>query len=219
MQNTVLEYLSEARHLGVVLSSTLNWNVHINDMLHRAKRRVGILSRLRKDLKYSALRRVYIVYVRPILEYGSNTWLNIGKGLKQDIEKVQKMALRVMLGVDKNTSDLFLYESTGINPLCERRKYLALCSFFKILKTGVPENIYRQIPQWEEQRERRDVTRIRSIKCRIERRRKSFVPMAINWWDSLAKDVRECDDIMVFKRKIRPIVNQKENYFKDTYMY
>ena len=86
---------------------------------------------------------------------------------------------------------------------------------YKIVNKKIPENLYQQIPKWEGTRQRRDPTRLRSIKCNTEKRRKSFLPITITWWNNLQKEVRESTTVEQFKKKIKPVVETKCNRFNE----
>ena len=56
------------RHLGVILAANMKWDKHIDTVLSRARRLLGVLKKLSHHLLISALVNFYKVYIRPILE-------------------------------------------------------------------------------------------------------------------------------------------------------
>ena len=78
------------RDLGVLIDSQLSYNDHITQITSKASQRVGALFRgfLCRDLQF--LRRVYITYIRPMLEYCSVIWNPTLKKHIDQIEDVQR---------------------------------------------------------------------------------------------------------------------------------
>ncbi|KAJ8039612.1 hypothetical protein HOLleu_13661 [Holothuria leucospilota] len=77
MGNHTLEQVKHHPYLGVELSSSMNWKRHINQVVSKANRTLGLLRRnlshCDKDTKTAA----YFVLVRPILDYCSTVWAPI----------------------------------------------------------------------------------------------------------------------------------------------
>ncbi len=72
---------------------------------------------------------VYTTIIRPVLEYACQVWhYNIQKYLSEDIEKIQKRALKIILPSQKYEETLI---TTDIMPLKDRREKLCEHSFEK----------------------------------------------------------------------------------------
>ena len=97
--------MSETRLLGTVLTNDLKWEKNTNDIVKRAYKRMEILRKLKKiQAPHNDLKHIYIVYVRSLLEQSSNVWhssLTIQN--KNELERVQKVALKIILGSDYKT--------------------------------------------------------------------------------------------------------------------
>ena len=55
------------KHLGVTLSSDTKWNNHIENIILNVSRHLGILRKLKYRLRRQNLEKLYLVYIRPIL--------------------------------------------------------------------------------------------------------------------------------------------------------
>ena len=64
-------------------------------------------------LDRASLERMYISFVRPVLEYGGPIWDNCSKEDKSKIESVQIEAMRIVTGATKLCSIAKLYDDTG----------------------------------------------------------------------------------------------------------
>ena len=86
-----LRNVSEARYLGVIINSKLNFNKQI-DNHSVCKKTNSTLAFLKRNL-YSCKRKIksnaYLIYVRPILEYAVCSWANHTKCNIYKLESVQ----------------------------------------------------------------------------------------------------------------------------------
>ena len=60
--------------LGVIVDPDLKFNVHISEIVVRAKQRAAIIHRCFLSRKVGNLVSAFKTYVRPLLEYASQTW-------------------------------------------------------------------------------------------------------------------------------------------------
>ena len=77
---------------------------------------------LKYKLSRNILETIYMVYVRPILEYGDVIFDNCTDNLKSDLENNQIGAAQIVTGAKGHTSHALLYKETGWSTLCARRQ-------------------------------------------------------------------------------------------------
>jgi hypothetical protein len=58
------------KHLGLTISHDLTWNEHIEQIVDKANRRLGILRSLKFKLDRLSLEKIYKSFIRPTIEYG-----------------------------------------------------------------------------------------------------------------------------------------------------
>ena len=124
-----LEVVNKTKLLGLIVQSDLCWDLQVNSMVSKGSRRLYMLCRLKRfGVPVNDLVSVYIGYVRPIVEYACPVWHgNMSTKHTQQIERIQKRALRIILG-STYTSYAEALSSTGLQTLEERRQHL--CSQF-----------------------------------------------------------------------------------------
>ena len=61
------------RHLGIILSSNLQWGAHAQDM-SKSTRRAGLLRWLANDQPSHVAEEIYLYSVQPCMEYASPVW-------------------------------------------------------------------------------------------------------------------------------------------------
>ena len=93
-----LKRVSEIKYLGVLITLNLSWIKHIQSVVCKAKRTLGVLYRtFYKQCSVEVVRKLYISLIRPGLEYCCIVWDPSVKGLVKDLENVQKLATKICL--------------------------------------------------------------------------------------------------------------------------
>ena len=75
-------------HLGLVYDTHLKFNDYISSITNRAYQRIGLIFGGFVSNNVNLLKRAYIVYVRPILEYCTCVW---SPYLLEDIRKIESV--------------------------------------------------------------------------------------------------------------------------------
>ena len=126
------KYLEEVTHtklLGTIVSNDLSWSLNTSYLIKKAYSRLQIVRKLYEfDVPVTDLVHVYTLYVRSILEFNCCVWhFSITKEESNDIERVQKNALRIILKKNYVSYEHALSQ-TQLQSLEERR--LILCQNF-----------------------------------------------------------------------------------------
>ena len=124
---TNLEVVPVIKLVGVMISSDLKWNENTNYICEKAMGRMWILRRMRVfNLNLETIWDTYVKEIRSILELAVPVWHGgLTKKQTRDIERVQKVALLLILGenyVDYDVACTIM----GVEPLCIRREELCL---------------------------------------------------------------------------------------------
>ena len=100
LNNKTLERVEEQKLLGVWISTFLDWKRNTDEICKKAYSRLHLLTKLKYiGTKTPDLIHIYVMYIRCLLEYCSTVW-HSSLTIEQitDIERVQKVCLRVILG-------------------------------------------------------------------------------------------------------------------------
>ena len=76
MLNQQINEVEYHKHLGVFFSSDCSWHKHIDYIKEKAWTRINIMRKLKYNLDRKSLETIYIVFIRPILEYADVLWDN-----------------------------------------------------------------------------------------------------------------------------------------------
>ena len=70
-----IERVTQAKVLGVTLSSDLSSNAHVDTIASKARKRVFTIYQLKRaGIRQCDLLRVYVCVIRPVLEYACPVW-------------------------------------------------------------------------------------------------------------------------------------------------
>ena len=122
-----LEELHETKLLGLKIRADLSWKSNTSVLTRKAYSRMLIIKKLVQfDVPLEDLLHIYGLYIRSVTEQSAVVWHSaITKGEKNDLERVQKVALRIILGPNYTTYSEAL-KFTGLDTLSNRRRNLCL---------------------------------------------------------------------------------------------
>ena len=113
MENQVISEVESHKHLDVFLSNDCSWHKHIDYIKEKAWGRINVIRRLKFYLDRKSLETIYLTLIRPALEYADVVWGNCTNYEKQELDKVQTEAARIVTGASKLVSLHALYEEVN----------------------------------------------------------------------------------------------------------
>lgn len=205
MGNTQIKEVSKHKHLGLIFSSDCNWSQHIEYIIEKAWKRIGSLRRNKFILDRLSLLKLYVTYIRSLLEYANIIWDNCSIENKRHIESIQLEALRIITGATKLCSVQRLYNDITLQTLQSRRNNQRLCQLYKILNDRTPQYLQSLIPQRIDNIPRYQLRNVHNVivpNARTTSYANSFLPSTIRDWNLLDLSVRNSPSLNAFKRQI-----------------
>ena len=127
----------EEKDLGILVSSDLKWGPHIQKMVAKANRMLGLLKRTCLEITNVRVRRaLFLTLVKSQLTYGSEVWCPSSTNLCKKIEGVQRRAtLRILW--KKRGEMTYVERLTELNPipLVYDREKKDITLYFKCMRT------------------------------------------------------------------------------------
>ena len=171
-----IETVTDTKLLGTVLTDKLDWNMNTDCIVKEANKRMSFLHKSSKfTTNKQDLKRIYISQVRSKLEQSAVVWhSSLTQKCKRKLERVQKSALRVIMGPRyTNYSDALL--KLNLQTLDERRQLLCIkfakkCLIVDKFKKMFPLNVKSH------KMEKRNHERYKVNKSFTERHRVSAIP-------------------------------------------
>ena len=97
IDNMLLERQNDTKFLGVILSSDLKWNKHVDTVVNKITKTIGIISKVRHFLPISITRTLYLTLVEPYINYCNLVWALPHSTVSLDkIYKIQKRYCRII---------------------------------------------------------------------------------------------------------------------------
>jgi len=127
-----IEQVHIHKHLGIFISSNLDWTKQIDYICLKANQRLGIL-RKNYMLQRQTLDILYKLTVRSIFDYALPVYFNSLKITEKDrLDRIQYRAAKLVTGTLNYTNKSKLYQELGWETVQARADYLGLTLFHKI---------------------------------------------------------------------------------------
>jgi histone H3/H4 len=207
MENKQISIVKSHKHLGVIIQQDGKWSEHLDSISAKAYRRLDILRSLSKQLDKLSLQKLYLSFIRPILEFSSPVWGNLNRHEEEMLEEIQRSAIRVVTGAKRGTSHEPLYAEVGWPTLEERRKYQMLVMIFKMINNLAPPTLTELLPDTKADRNPYHIRAGNDLdtpRARTSAYADSFLPYACTEWNNLPDDIRNIPSLEEFSETIKP---------------
>ena len=145
-----MRVMCEGSWAGVTVSCDLSWSKHIEVIVAKANKTLGLIKRLLKNSNDPEVRKIlFCALVRPILEYASNLWSPYTVKHRQVIENFQRRATKYILSYPKDLKYADRIVKLNILPLEFRRDISDLCLFFKSRTGAITTDVNHSIHTYE----------------------------------------------------------------------
>ena len=146
MEGTQIVEVDSHKHLGIFFQNDCSWHNHIDYVKEKAWSRVNAMRKLKFDFDRKSLETVYLTFIRPILEYADIVWDNCTQYEKNELDKIQNEAARIVTGTTKLVSIRELYKEINWDTLDERRRKHKLALFYKMVNGISPPYLSSLLP-------------------------------------------------------------------------
>ena len=167
---------------------------------------IGIMRKLKYNLRRMALNQLYFSYVLPVLEYSSLVWDGCSQHDYSTLENLQHEAAKIVTGFTRSVSLENLYRECGWIPLSERRRQQKLKFIYKTFNNLVPIYITELIPPLTGDVSNYPLRNSNNIAIpftRTEISHRFCISSSIALWNSLDQNVRTIDSHKCFKNHIK----------------
>ena len=192
------------KYLGVIISNNLKWSIHIGIVCAKARRMLGLIYRhFYANCNSASLLKLYISLVRPRLEYACPVWSPNSVTAIAQVERVQKLALKIVSG-EWNTGYYDLLAWFQIPTLERRRSELSLSLLYKISRSACffPEDlITRKPPSAHVTRSSCRLLLVQPF-AKTSSHLNSFIPHCISLWNSLPAHISHSSTLTSFKTQL-----------------
>ena len=140
-KNVALECKEFVKYLGILINNNLSWKYHIDYIVIKISRTIGLISKLRHFVPKHTLLNIYRSLIAPYLSYGLIAWCQACKSYLDKLLKLQKRALRFIYFSDHNQHAIPLFSKASILLLHFSHYELTANLMFDIRHRKAPRNI------------------------------------------------------------------------------
>ena len=127
------------KHLGLFLDPKLSFDEHIQCILIKTRKIIGMIRKLQPIIPRAALLTIYKSLLRPHLDYGDVIYDRaFNEFFQNKLESVQYNTVLAITGAIRGSSREKIYQELGLESLKSRRWYRKLCLRFKLKKKNIP---------------------------------------------------------------------------------
>ena len=201
--NCYIDRVNLHKHLGIYLSSSLDWTKQIDEVCLKANRKLSVLRSV-KLLSRQTLDVLYKLTVRSVVDYALPVYCNtLTQSLLARLENLQYRAAKLVTGTFHFTSREKLNTELGWETIKNRSDNLSLNIFHKIhlhetrplIRSCMPK---KDIKNYHDTRQKGGYLPLKNSGLKLKN---SFFPYTARLWNNLPKTV-QCKDITGFKECI-----------------
>ena len=144
--NNVIKTIFQ-KHLGIILDTLLSFEKHLETVLCKVNKTIGLIRKLQNLLPRTALITLYKAFVRPHLDYGDIIYDQAhNASFHQKLESLQYNACLAITGAIRGSSREKIYQELGFEFLQQCCWYRKLFSFYRVFKNERPRYLFNTIP-------------------------------------------------------------------------
>ena len=194
LHGQTLETVSDAKYLGVNISSDLNWNKHVQNVTTSASKTLNFIKRNIPTKQQNIREFAYKTLVRPQLEYCSSVWSPHTQSNIHKIEMVQRRAARwVTHDYSHYSSVTEMLNLLKWRSLENRRSDARILIFYKIIHGLVAVPMPPYICKPSRLTRHMHPLSYRQIQTPCNYYKFSFYPASIILWNSLPPDIAQAN--------------------------
>ena len=204
-------YLHLSRNIGVVFDSTMSMLPHVNSVCKSAFYHLRNISRIRKLLSTKTTETLVHAFITSKLDHCNSLLYNVPRYvIVKKLQSVQNAAARLITGSRKYDHITPILFDLHWLPVSERIKFKIILLTHKALHQQSPIYIHDLIRRYS-------TSSYAFRRCPANFNLKSYGSRAFavstpELWNKLPVDIRSCDNLNLFKRKLK--THLFTNYFK-----
>lgn len=124
IDNSNIRCVDEYKFLGLTFDNSLRWNIHIKQLKTSCVKTLDLLKHIsfkKWGADKTSLLRLYIMLIKPKIDYGSEAYSSACKSILESINPIQNTAIRIATGAFKSSPVLSLQAISGIKPISTYR--------------------------------------------------------------------------------------------------
>ena len=194
------------KNLGVIFDEYMTMECQVKSLVRASYAAIRNISRLRPYLDKSSTEKLVHAYISSRLDYCNSMLYGIPDNLLCHLQRLQNTAARIVTRTKKHQHITPVLYSLHWLPVRQRISFKILLLTYKSIRGLAPQYLQDAIKIHQPSRS------LRSSKSKVLVRQKvntdtyggrSFSSAAAVLWNDLSHEIKNCDNLMTFKTKIK----------------
>ena len=208
MSGEILAHVDQQTYLGVELTKDLDWGPHIQKITSKANKTLNMARRNLYGCSQKIKESAYISLVRPTLEYAQTVWDPYQRSHIDQVEKIQRKAVRFVSGNYSRTASVTSMREALQSPTLHQRRCVARLTMLhktqnNMSAVNIPDYIRRPSRPLRGQHDQSFI----NIQSTTEQYRSSFFPRTIKCWNLLPTSLVQIATHTSFQSSLLTLIN------------
>ena len=211
-----IKRVNSTKFLGILIDDCLNFKIHIDHLVHKLSKYVGLFLKLRHLIPQTTLITLYKTLFEPHLSYCNIIWGNTYPSHLNKLEILQKKIIRVISWSPINSPTRHLFAAYNILRLRDLTYFHNACTMYQVVSGGnrrLSELIPIRSPSHTH--ETRNKHLIVGKKRRLVSTSMSVVCRGPRVWNELNDSLKKAQSISTFKNRLK---NQLLGTYKNQHL-
>ena len=201
-------FIQETQHtkfLGLILDRHLTFKNHIDHILSKISRSVGVLFKLNSFLPTNILKMLYNTLILPYLTYGVECWHAAPNYALDKLQVLQKKAVRAVFKLSYNEHTISYFKNNGLLKLNEIYRLNLSSHMYDVTNYATNLDILvRPITNSDVHNyNTRNRTNVSTPRYNRATTQSSFLYQSAKEWNSIPQIIKDCKSSASFKYNLR----------------
>ena len=215
LRNNVVEKVSSARFLGVIINKNLSWKNHIDMIKHKMRAGLGAVMRIRSILSPKAMLSLYHSLLLSHVRYCITNWCFGNESKVRELQRICNKFIRLVFNLKRHDSVKMIMKQNGLLNIKQIYQVELAIFMYKTVKKSHPialQNLFQSKPS-------RISTRSNSLYIfpayRLTVCQQSIKFSGPKIWSNLPSAIKSCKNLKSFSNKVKEhVLNTTEYEFK-----
>ena len=207
-----IRFSNEVKNVGVWIDKNLTMDKHINFIVSHCYKILKDIGRIKKCLQKSHLEKIVHAVISSRLDYCNSLFANISKNNLCKLQKVQNSAAKLILGKRRRDSASSALRQLHWLNIESRITFKLLLIVHKVLRGRCSTNLSLEYKGFNGRPD--DYLKLRTPNFKTVHGTRVFAFNGSRLWNTLPAHIRAEEDIDEFKRRIKTLLFDGHNRFK-----
>jgi hypothetical protein len=193
-----------------MLSESLKWNKHVNVVLNKTSKNIGIMAKVRHLLPIEHRRSLYMTLVQPYINYACLVWAGLTRSESIDrVLKIQKKFCRIMTFSEFRTPAKPLFRQLDIMTVYQIYAFQLAQFSYKLINNHFVLNTLFTKPKTNSEIHSHDTRQKLDMHVEYSRtvlRQKTIELQIPLFWNTIPLEIKHSKSLTIFKKRIKSYI-------------